>query len=184
MCRLDWNGEALDRLLDADHARIVECVVRLLAVDGWQCATEVSFSVYGERGTIDVLAFHPGTRTLLVIEVKSVVPDLQQMLGSIDRKVRLALRIARDRGWEAVGVGRLLVIGESRTARRRVSAHEATFRAVLPARTWAVRRWLRHPDPVRPIAGVWFLSAGTTTSARHRVTRSRVREVREQRSTS
>ena len=73
-CRLLWNGEALDRLLDASHAALVETVVAWLTSLGWQVATEVSFSIRGERGSIDVFAFHPTTATLLVVEVKSVVP--------------------------------------------------------------------------------------------------------------
>src|SRR5580765_8972595 len=76
-CRLTWNGEELDRLLDAAHAAVVEQVVRRLAAEGWVAATEVSFNEYGERGSIDVLGFHPATRCLLVVEVKSVIPDVQ-----------------------------------------------------------------------------------------------------------
>jgi transcriptional regulator with XRE-family HTH domain len=34
--RVDWNGEAADRLLDAAHARLVEFVVRSLADAGWE----------------------------------------------------------------------------------------------------------------------------------------------------
>ena len=88
-CRLTWNGEGLDRLLDAEHAAIVEAVVRALRAADWLVATEVSFSIYGERGSIDVLAFHPSARVLLVVEVKSVVPDVQATLVTLDRKERV-----------------------------------------------------------------------------------------------
>ncbi len=94
-----WNGEGLDRLLDEAHARLVEVVVRRLRSFGWEVAVEVSFSRNGERGSIDVLAFHPAHRALVVIEVKSVTPDMQAMLGGLDRKARLGASIARDRGW-------------------------------------------------------------------------------------
>src|SRR5712675_375802 len=114
VCRLTWNGEGLDRLLDNDHAAIVEEIVRFLAASGWLVATEVSFNIWGERGSIDVLAFHAGTRILLVIEVKSVVPDVQATLVTLDRKERLAIEIGRERGWNAVAVGRLLVIRDER----------------------------------------------------------------------
>ena len=67
--RLSWNGEALDRLLDAGHAALVDEVVRRLRTAGWDCAVEVSSNVRGERGAVDVLAFHPWTRMLLVVEV-------------------------------------------------------------------------------------------------------------------
>jgi len=168
-----WNAEALDRLLDADHAALVEAVARTLRVLGWDVAVEVSFNVRGERGSIDILAFHGATGMLLVVEIKSVIPDLQATLHVLDRKARLAATIARDRGWIARGTARLLVVPDNRTARRRVSMHEATFTAALPERTVAVRRWLRQPDPEHPLAGLWFLSDVRGTVARHRVSAPR-----------
>src|SRR3990172_1243143 len=42
--RLDWQGEALDRLLDADHAALVERVVRELQAAGWRGLVEVTFA--------------------------------------------------------------------------------------------------------------------------------------------
>lgn len=95
--RLLWQGEGLDRLLDARHARLVDLVLEILRSNAWQVATEVSFNIYGERGSIDILAFHPETGYLLVIEIKSVVPDMQSMLASLDRKGRLAREIASER---------------------------------------------------------------------------------------
>jgi hypothetical protein len=70
--------------------------------------------------------------TVLVIEVKSVVPDLQATLVVLDRKTRLGAEIARQRGWVARGVSRILVLADGRTTRRRVAEHEATFAATLP----------------------------------------------------
>jgi transcriptional regulator with XRE-family HTH domain len=171
VCRLTWNGEGLDRLLDADHATIVEEIVRFLTASGWLVATEVSFNIWGERGSIDVLAFHAGTRILLVIEVKSVVPDVQATLVTLDRKERLAFEIARARGWDATVVGRLLVVRDSRTARRRVEQHAATFGAAFPDRARAIRTWLARPDPRRPLRGLWFLSSESQAVAKQRVRR-------------
>lgn len=167
--RLDFNGEALDRLLDADHAGLVERVVIALRAAGWTCATEVSFAIDGERGSVDVLAWHQSSGVLLVIEVKSVIPDLQGTLVTLDRKARLGARIARGIGWTPSAVGRLLVVADDRTARRRVAEHEATFAAHLPDRALAVRRALRAPDSSRPVRGLWFLSGSTQATARHRV---------------
>jgi transcriptional regulator with XRE-family HTH domain len=168
-CRLTWNGEGLDRLLDAEHAAIVEAVVRALRAADWLVATEVSFSVYGERGSIDVLAFQPGARVVLVDEVKSVVPDVQATLVTLDRKERLAMQIGRERGWEPVAVARLLVIGENRTARRRIEAHAATFENTFPDRAREIRRWVAAPDARRPLRGLWFLSGATQAGAKQRV---------------
>ncbi len=176
-CRLLWNGEALDRLLDEAHAALVETVVRWLTSLGWEVATEVSFSIRGERGSIDILAFHRSTATLLVVEAKSVVPDVQATFVTLDRKARLAGEIAHLRGWRPLRLGRLLVIREDRTARRRVSAHTATFASAFPARGWAVRGWLRDPagSPAAAgdrslFSGLMFLPGAPQAGSRHRVT--------------
>ena len=167
--RLSWNGEALDRLIDAGHAGLVEATAARLRTMGWDVAAEVTFWIRGERGSVDLLAWHPATHVALVIEVKSVVPDLQAMLASLDRKARLGTEIAGSRGWAPVAVGRLLVIGESRTSRRRVESHAATFAAEYPRRGSELRAWLRAPDAGRHFAGIWFLSGAHPVSARHRV---------------
>jgi len=96
--RILWRGEDLDRLLDRDHARIVEKTLDLLAREGWLATPEASFNVAGERGSIDILAWHAPARSLLVVEVKSVVPDIQATIGGLDRKARLGPAIARERG--------------------------------------------------------------------------------------
>lgn len=155
--RLRWEGEALDRLLDEGHARLVDRIVAWLRAAGWDVLVEVTFSRYGERGSIDILGWHPVRRRLAVFEVKSVTPDLQAMLGGLDRKARLGPAIARDRGWPADVAGRVLVVWATRTNRRRLEAHRDSVTAALPAGTREVLRWLR--DPVAPsIAGVWLVS--------------------------
>jgi len=165
---LSWNGEALDRLLDADHARLVDLVAAELRSLGWEVAVETTFNIRGERGSIDVLGFHPPTGTVVVIEVKSVVPDVQATLLVLDRKTRLAREIARQLGWTARAVARVLVVGDGRTTRRRVATHRAIFAAVFPNRTVAVKRWLRSPETSRPFSGLWFLADARRVSARQR----------------
>jgi transcriptional regulator with XRE-family HTH domain len=165
--RVQWRGEELDRLLDHDHALIVERMLALLALDGWTTIPEATFQVGGERGSIDILAWHEATGTLLVIEVKSVVPDVQATVGGIDRKTRIAPTLARERGWAVTGVGRLLVLPDDRTARRRLDAFRATFDRALPARTVEIKQWLARPSGL--LAGVLFLSGLPVAHARHRV---------------
>ena len=173
--RLRWRGEQLDRLIDEGHARIVDGTVRLLRGAGWDVAIEVSFSIWGERGSIDVLAHHRATGCLLVVEVKSAIPDSQAMLHDLDRKTRLAPEIVGDRGWTVRDVARLLVVGESATSRRRVERLASTFTVAFPVRGWEVRRWLRNPSG--PMSGLMLLSyapEGSTTKAT--VARERVRK--------
>lgn len=163
--RVYWQGEALDRLRDGRHAVLVERTLRWLAADGWLTRTEVTFSEFGERGSIDVLAFHAATGALLVVEVKSVVPDLQAMLSSLDRKWRLGRAVAKAVGWQTGTVSRLLVLPDDRTARRRVALHAATFDTALPLRTTAVKRWVR--SPAGSIAGILFLTDVAHGDHRH-----------------
>ena len=166
--RVRWNGEGMDRLLDAAHAAAVEAAIVLVEGSGWTATPEVTFAIRGERGSIDVLAVRSATNDLLVVEVKSVVPDLQATLASLDRKARLAPLIARDRGLPTgLRVSRLLVLVESSTNRRRVDAHGAVLGAALPHRGRVVVRWLRGVER-RPsaLAGLLFLSSTQTAGAR------------------
>lgn len=168
--RVLWQGEELDRVLDRDHASLAEQMIMLLTRHGWASVPEATFQVYGERGSIDILAWHPVSRILLVIEIKSVVPDVQATLSGVDRKARLAPTLARDRNWKVAGIARLLVLPDDRTARRRLGQFGATFDRAFPARTREVRRWLGGPSG--PLAGVLFLPNSRLAGPRHRVRRS------------
>jgi transcriptional regulator with XRE-family HTH domain len=169
--RLHWHGEALDRLLDDAHAAAVEHTARLLMSCAWEVSTEVTFAIYGERGSVDILARHKSTGVLLVVEVKTVVPDIQSMLAAHDRKARLAPTIARHRSWPAGPVARLLVIVSSRTTSRRVAEHRATFATSYPMPSRAMRAWLRHPAR-EPVAGLLFVPDIRHTVVRHKIRRS------------
>jgi transcriptional regulator with XRE-family HTH domain len=166
-----WQGEALDRLLDAEHAVLVDWLLAYLRARRWEATPEVTFQIRGERGSIDVLARHPNGQ-LLVVEVKTVIPDAQSMLAALDRKARLSSAIAAERGWPMpASVSRILVVPADRTARRRIAALRATFAAVLPADSRAVRRWL--VAPTGTLAGILFVPHVTHTATRHRVGRAR-----------
>ena len=142
-----WRGAEVDRLRDEDHARIVASVVRRLEALGWLTTTEVTYSVFGERGSIDILAFHPVTRTLLVVEVKTELVSVEETVRRLDQKTRLAPKIAAERlGWSPVSTARLLAVMDTRTARRHVQRHDPVFRRAFPVRGWASRSWLRSPS--------------------------------------
>jgi transcriptional regulator with XRE-family HTH domain len=162
--RVRWRGEGLDRLLDEAHAILVDRVVAVLKACGWEVAVEVTFNVFGDRGSIDVFTWHRSTGSLLVIEVKSVVPDAQATLLPLDRKVRLGLQIGRERGWTGRAVSRLLVLGDRTVNRRRIAVLGAMFDAALPARGHEVRGWLKRP--VGTLSGLLFLSDAPSGGAR------------------
>ncbi len=157
-----WQGEGLDRLLDEAHAAIVDATLAFLRGHGWEAHVEASFAMGGERGSVDVLGWHAGSRLVLIAEVKSVVPDIQAMLFTLDRKARLGTAIARERGWSASGVARMLVLGEGRTSRRRLATHAAIFATAFPVQGRAALAWLRAPA-APAISGLAFITVPTPT---------------------
>ena len=141
-----WRGGELDRMLRAGHSAMHEHVARLLTAAGWEVAPEVSFSIYGERGVIDVLARHPTAGSLLVVELKTQLVDVQGLLGAVDRYRRLAPRIAADRGWSVGPVSTWVVMQDSATNRRRVAAHASVLRAAFTRDGRHIGPWLRSPS--------------------------------------
>jgi hypothetical protein len=170
-----WKGAELPKLLDRAHSRLVEAVLHELRADDWEVSVEYTFNHFGDRGSVDVLGWHPGSRSLLIVEVKSGLDDIQGTIATLDRKCRVVpLLVTREREWRPRVVARVLVIRDSTTARRRVAALEQTFAASLPARTRDVRRWLS--EPTGRLAGIWFLPDITGHDAKQDRGAHRVRQ--------
>ncbi len=142
-----WHGADLGRLLDARHAAMHEVMAGLLgSLDDWQFQPEVSFSIYGERGIIDILAWHRARGMLLVIELKTEIVEVSGLLGSMDRRQRLAREIAVRFGWKASATSTWVVVADSRTNRRTLAAHAGVVRSKMPLDGRSVRPWLRDPS--------------------------------------
>jgi transcriptional regulator with XRE-family HTH domain len=178
-----WRGPKLARLLDRRHARLQDRVVELLAGAGWTTCVEESFNHYGERGSVDILAWRPDRRALLIVEIKSELVDLQETVRTMDVKARVVpIVVRRTRGWDAHATASILVLPEARVHRRVVAQHSALLAAALPARTVAVRHWIA--DPSGNVRGVWFLAntphhgAGRPDPPTRRVSRRRPAPVR------
>jgi transcriptional regulator with XRE-family HTH domain len=141
-----WRAGELDRLMDEDHAGGVGTVAGWLARRDWEPHSEVTYSIYGERGSIDILAWHAPTRTVLVVEVKTELTSVEETLRRHDAKTRLAGRIGAERfGWQPRNVARLLTFPDRSTARRRVERDAAVLDRAYPIRGRAVRDWIRAP---------------------------------------
>lgn len=173
---VDWRGGELDRLFDADHARLQErWAVRKDA--RWLSAQEVTYNHYGDRGSIDDLAFDPSTGTLLVSELKTGIYNSGGVLMKLDEKLRIAIDAARRFGWAVQRVVPCLVIAESSTNRRRIAEHPALF-ARFDCRGRDAVAWLR--DPSSPVRGVLLFVPLSDVRGRHtmRAGRQRVRPSR------
>jgi transcriptional regulator with XRE-family HTH domain len=157
--QVHWRGGGIDRLLDQAHAEIVVAAVSALSRFDWRCFVEVTYSEWGERGSIDVLAVHERTRTVLVVEVKSELQSLEGTVRKLDEKARLAKGLVAERvSWRPETVSRVLVLPATEAARRRVTTGAAAsiLGVAFPGRGAALRRWLREPQ--EPVAGILFVS--------------------------
>ncbi len=158
------HGE-LERLLNAGHAALHEELARYLAdLPGWLHAPEVSFAIYGERGVIDILAFHRPSGSLLVIELKTEFVSLENLLSTMDVRMRHAAKIGRDRGWSVRAVSAWVVFADTATNRRRVRAHSAVLRSAFPSDGRVVRGWLRRPSGTIRALSFWANFNGATAS--------------------
>ncbi len=167
-------GADLDRLLDERHAALLGVCATWLTGLGWQTRSEVSYSEWGERGSVDLLAWHAASGCLLVIEIKTELASIEATLRKLDEKVRLAAAIVRPFAWRPTSVSRLLVLPEDRTQRRRVTAHASILAGAYPIRTREVRIWCGVPSG--SIHGLMFL-AGPPAS-RQGVGRARRERIR------
>lgn len=155
---VQWQGERLARLIDARHAAIQNRFVEMITTLGWAARVEASFNHFGERGRIDVLAWHAATGAVGVVEVKSRMDNAEETLGRLDVKVRLAAEIAAGIGWRAERVVPLLVLGEGTTQRRHLAEHAALF-GRYDLRGRAALAWLRRPDGSEPSGVLMFIEA-------------------------
>jgi hypothetical protein len=142
-----WQGAELDRVASSGHDTLHEAVARLLDErSDWIAVPELSYSIWGERGVIDVVAWNPASRTLLVIELKTEIVEVGRLIAQVDRYRRLALLIARDRGWSPARVAAWVIVADSRTNRRRLAEHRGVLRSAFPDDGRTARGWLRSPD--------------------------------------
>lgn len=140
----------------------------------WLAWVEVSYSRYGERGRVDLLAWLPHHGVLAVIEVKTEIVDVQAMLGTLDAKVRLGPFLAAElRLPRPSAVVPVLVVVDGSTNRDRVARLAPLF-SRFDLRGRAATSWLRRP--AAPPGGLLIFSDvrdvtghSTTQGGSHRV---------------
>lgn len=172
---LRWQGGDIDRVTNVAHADLHEAIVHhLRSLEGWTWRPEVSFSIYGERGVIDILAWHAESRSLLIIELKTALVDPQDLVASMGRRVRLGARIAQQFGWAPASVSTWVVVLDGSTSRRRLQRHGGLLRAAFPQDGRTMRRWLGAPTGRVAALSFWSLvGPGSVTRTTGHVQRVR-----------
>ena len=153
-----WRGGEIDRLLDSEHAALVIEAATFVGGLGWLPVPEVSYSVYGERGSIDLVALREHESVAVMLEIKTSINSVEELLRKTDVKMRLLPKLIADRfGWRPRSVVRILVVSDNRTNRRRIQSMGPLLISTFPGSTVDTKRWLRRPGVGQP--GLWFLSA-------------------------
>ncbi len=147
------------RQVDLAHARILGQMTRRFAARGWAVEREAPIGGGRTRGWIDLVAWHPDTRTFLVLEAKTSLRDL----GALERQVgwyeRAAWEVARQSGWTAIRV--VVLVASLATAENAafVAANAASLRGRFGVRANRFQALIDRPisewpEPARAIAFV------------------------------
>ena len=170
--RMIGRSGSLMRLSDEEHARIVEIVAAWFREHGFLIVPEASFSEWGERGRIDLLAYYPAAGALVIVEVKTQLLDLQDLFGSLNVKERLSATIAERRGWKVSRCVTVLAVANTAANRTVVREHPSLF-AEFDSRRLTIaglRLGRRIIHWVRADGGVGSWLAGRQRVSRRRAT--------------
>lgn len=139
------------RQKDRVHAACVAYVLRRLLRGGWMAASEVEISGRFGPGWIDVLAWHPATGALLVIEVKTEIRDLGQIQRTLGWYESRATVAARRLGWSPRQVHAALILLDTGAVANALRANRALLEIEVPRRSKDLAAFIASPSVlVRP----------------------------------
>jgi len=124
---------------------------RLVRLGAWEPpATEVQIGADVPRGWIDLLAFRPADRSLLVDETKTDIPDMGGLQRSVAFYEREAPRVATALGWRPLRTVVLVLGLDSRAFGRRLADNRDLVTAAFPGEVDRMAAWLADPSASRP----------------------------------
>jgi transcriptional regulator with XRE-family HTH domain len=156
---------------DAAHARCSASTRRRLEAMGWIVAQEVEIVAGSARGWIDVLAYRPGTRDLLLIEVKTEIRDLGAIRRSLAWYEREAFDAGRSLGWRPTRLVSALLLLETPANDVAIKANRELLRQWLPTRATTLASWLADPTGRTPGRGLAMIDPASHRRAWLRPTR-------------
>lgn len=127
---------------DLVHAWCSAHVDRRLRRGGWETHREVEVVHARSHGWIDLIAFDPRTRTLVIVEIKTRLDDL----GAIERQLgwyeREALAVANRYGWVPTRIVTWLLVLASDEVDTSIRLNREALREGFPVRAPAMREIL------------------------------------------
>jgi transcriptional regulator with XRE-family HTH domain len=137
----------VDRAMQRDlvHARCIAYVARRLERFGWTVETEVEIAGSYGPGWIDILAFHPGSGRLLVVEVKTEIHDLGRIQRTLAWYESRSAAAARQRGWQVRTTHAALLILGTEVVDRDLHDNRQLLATAFPVRASELARFLEEP---------------------------------------
>ena len=81
-----------------------------------------------------------------MIELKTRIVDINDLMATMDIRGCLAHGIARERGWAPLAIGLWVVVAPGRTNTRVLAEHATVLRPKFPDDGRVMRRWLAKPS--------------------------------------
>ena len=134
------------RQRDRVHAVCIAYVIRHLRRAGWRAESEVEIGGSAGPGWIDVLAWHPASGALLVIEVKTEVHDfgrIQRTLGWYEHR---AWEAARRLGWLPQRSRGALILLDTASVATVLRANRELAAAAFPVRAAELAAFVGAPS--------------------------------------
>jgi transcriptional regulator with XRE-family HTH domain len=142
-----------ERQREPVHARCTSYIGRRLSRAGWEVRSEVEIGGDRARGWIDLLAYHPVARVVLVIEVKTEIHDfgaLERQVGWYEREMWAA---ARRFGWRPVAARSAVLVLATEASESRLRQLRPEVDRVFPSRARDLDPLIHQPAETRRWAG-------------------------------
>ena len=139
------------RQRDRVHAACIGYVVRHLRAHGWRAESEVEIGGTFGPGWIDILAWHPQTGALLVIEIKTEIHDFGRVQRTLAWYERGAWVAARGLGWSPRRVHGALLLLDTAVVASALRANRALANVTFPERATSLATFVADParEPLR-----------------------------------
>jgi transcriptional regulator with XRE-family HTH domain len=147
------------------HGRCSAYTGRRFGRHGWSIRREVEVIHGRSHGWIDILAFHPGSATLVIVEIKTRLDDL----GAIERQLgwyeRAGREVAATAGWRPVTIVSWLLLLNSEEVERSLRVERDLLRVGFPVRASEMRVVLEGVRPSGSGRGIALIDPSSRRAA-------------------